>query len=179
MSALNDFAVAAGSYFGMPEGRVMQGSTVDVSNGDMELVLRIVLTTDDVVGIGKRMGVMMVEAQVDAQQAAQQAAQAAARMPPREALRTQWNSLPASQRSAFGSFHKYVQAHEQAGAEWPLGTQGAMEGEQAAGFEPPAGWAGEPKDLELPAQQLSMAGSIAYLPSASMPTASWRWTRRT
>lgn len=111
MSALNDFVVAAGSYFGLPEGRVMQGSTVDTSNGEMELVLRIVLTTDDVVGIGKRVGVLQTQAQVDAAQAIKRDVVG---VPSREELRAQYNSLPDHQRSAFGSFHNYLKAYEQA-----------------------------------------------------------------
>lgn len=112
MSALNDFVVAAGSYFGLPEDRVVSGSTLDVSQGQMTLVLCIDLTTDDVVGIAKRAGVMTLEAQVDAAQAAKDVAVAAPLS--RDQLRAMYNGLPAHQRSAFGSFAKYVATYRQA-----------------------------------------------------------------
>lgn len=150
MSALNDFVVAAGSYFGMPEGRVMHGSTIDTKDGQLTLVLRIDLTTDDVVGIGKRVGVLLAQAESDARVEDMEPI-----LPSREALRAQYNSLPASQRSAFGSFHKYVVAYD-------------------AGYEPPQGWAAdsEPKGpavipahvwvpgSELTGPQLAMAMSM-------------------
>lgn len=113
-NALNDFVVAAGSYFGLPEGRVVHGSTVETQDGDMVLVVRMVLTTDDVVGIGKRMGVMALEAKVDEVQAT--AAHFGVEPPSRDTLRAMYNQLPAHQRSAFGSFAKYVAAYGEADA---------------------------------------------------------------
>lgn len=108
MNALNDFVVAAGSYFGLPEGRVMQGSTLDVGNGELELVLRIVLTSDDTVGIGKRMGVMLTEKATDEAVAARRATEAPAFvMPTNDELRALWDALDKTERSKHGSFGKF------------------------------------------------------------------------
>lgn len=175
MTALTDFVVAAGSYFGLPEGRVMEGSTVDVSNGEMELVLCIRLTSDDVASIGKRMGVLLVEAKVDAAQAAKRDVVG---VPSNSEMRDQWNSLPAHQKSAFGSFAKFKAACEQAGAEWPLGASRGVTGlgtavsldaiRETEGL-PPLGKSGRKAEIpphvwvpgsELTGPQLAMAMSM-------------------
>lgn len=118
MSALNDFVVAAGSYFGLPEGRVMHGSTLDVDQGDMSLVLRIELTPEDVVGIGKRMGVMLTEKATDEAVAAR--TQDAPALPTNEELRAAWEALTPAQRSRFGSFGNYKTAND---AVHPIDTE--------------------------------------------------------
>lgn len=143
MTALTDFVVAAGSYFGLPEGRVMEGSTVETKDGEMELVLRIVLSSDDVVGIGKRMGVLLAQAESDARVEDMEPI-----LPSREALRAQYNSLPASQRSAFGSFAKFKALYNDSGiVAVPPGADKVVE-------LPPHVYV---PGRELTAQQLSMA----------------------
>jgi hypothetical protein len=126
MNALNDFVVAAGSYFGLPEGRVEYGSTLDVSEGDMVLVLRIVLTSDDAVGIGKRMGVMMTEKATDEALAAR--TQANPCPPTNEELRTVWNAFTAAERSSYGSFGAFK-------AQSDAGVVTVLSPEQIAHFE--------------------------------------------
>lgn len=116
MNALNDFVVAAGSYFGLPEGRVMDGSTVDATSGDMELVLRVVLTSDDIEGIARRMGVMRIELLADEAHARLKAKQEAVAQPTDKELRAQYDQLPAHQKSGFGSFAKYKAKYQESEA---------------------------------------------------------------
>lgn len=114
MSAFNDFIIAAGAYFGIPDDQLMQGSTVDVSTGEMEVVLRVALTSENVTAIGQLMARMALEAKVDAQVAqakAEAEAEAAAMSDEdqRMALRAEYNALTASERSAYGSFYRFLQ----------------------------------------------------------------------
>lgn len=117
MNALSDFLVATASYFGLPDGVVVEGSTVDASSGDLEVVLRVQLKPDDLVGIGKRMAVLMTQKAVDDAQAAKVGAEVAG--PSNEALRAAWQALGPSERSGFGSFAKFK-------AEWQPGGETAQ-----------------------------------------------------
>ena len=115
MSAFNDFIIAAGAYFGIPDDQLMQGSTVDVSTGELEVVLRVALTSENVTAIGQLMARMALEAKVDAQVAqAKAVAEAEAAVmsdeEKRAALRVEYNDLPERARSAYGSFHRFLQA---------------------------------------------------------------------
>lgn len=102
MSALNDFIVAAASYFGLPDSRVTEGSTIDDRDGEMGLILRIALTPDEVVGIGKRMGVLLSEKAVDDAQRAKVGVEV--HLPSNVELRAAWTALTRAERSAYGSF---------------------------------------------------------------------------
>lgn len=105
MTALTDFMVAAASYMGLPDGQVLEGSTVDASSGDLELVLRVSVTADDLVGIGKRMGVLMAQKAVDDAQRVK--AWVDAPELTNEELRAAWQALEPSEQSRHGSFGRY------------------------------------------------------------------------
>lgn len=144
-TVLNNFVVAAASYFGLPLDQLMPGSTLDTSMDDMELVLRIKPTMEDVEGIAKRMGVLRVEHEVDQAQAAKAQAQAEAEEPSVAMLRAQYNSLPAAQKSAFGSFGRYVAACE----------QGALEAQARKAQEPPRTGLDLPAHVWVPGSELT------------------------
>jgi hypothetical protein len=101
--------------------RLTVGSTLDTTNGDMEVVLRVALLPSDVAEIAQRMERMALEAAVDAQVAQQQAAAAQAKVKAsddhparvRDALRKEFNGLTDGQRSVFGSFHNFIQHRAQ------------------------------------------------------------------
>lgn len=96
------FLVAAASYFGLPDTQVMQGSAVETApGGTIDLVLRISLTPDDVMGIAGRMKVM-------AEMEQPEPGPAPAEMPSRERMREEYNALDKRARSEFGSFARYV-----------------------------------------------------------------------
>lgn len=123
MSALVGFIEAAASYFGVPLDQVVDGSTVDASKGDLDVVLRIALKPDDVVGIAGRMKAMAEQRDLEQSRVALAATAPEPVAPSNDQLRAQYNSLPAHQRSAFGSFAKFKAAAEQAGAEEPVGER--------------------------------------------------------
>jgi hypothetical protein len=110
MTALHDFIRASASYFGLPLDQLTVGSTLDTSNGDMEVVLRVALLPSDVAEIAQRMERMALEARVDAQVAERNAQAEAAKVPSRDVLRAMYNSLSEADQSRYGSFHNYVQA---------------------------------------------------------------------
>jgi hypothetical protein len=109
MTALHDFIRASASYFGLPLDQLTVGSTLDTTNGDMEVVLRVALLPSDVAEIAQRMERMALEARVDAQVAQRKAEVPAP--PPREVMREAYRNLSSAERSAYGSFHRYVQEH--------------------------------------------------------------------
>jgi hypothetical protein len=108
MTALHDFIRASASYFGLPVDQLTEGSTLDTTRGDMEVVLRVALLPNDVAEIAQRMERMALEARVDAQVAEQQAA--AQVIPTRDQMRDAYNALTPSERSAYGSFYRYCVA---------------------------------------------------------------------
>lgn len=110
MTALHDFIQAAASYYGVPLDQLTEGSTLDTAQGDIELVLRVALTPEDVSSIAARMQRMALERKVDEAQAAEAAKRAAAGRT-RHELRKAYNSLTRAERSAYGSFAKYAAAH--------------------------------------------------------------------
>jgi hypothetical protein len=112
MTALHDFIRASASYFGLPLDQLTEGSTLDTTRGDMEVVLRVALMPSDVAEIAERMQRMALEAAVDAQVARQQAEAEVAATPSREAMREVWNMLHPSLQSRYGSFHRYVASVE-------------------------------------------------------------------
>jgi hypothetical protein len=107
MTALHDFIRAAASYYGLPQDQLNEGSDIDTSRGDIEVVLRIALSSADVTAIGKRMEVLRVEAESDARVAAQQAQQAAQDAPSDAELREEYNALSLAERSRYGSFARF------------------------------------------------------------------------
>lgn len=105
MNALIDFVNAAASHFGLPSDQLTHGSGISTENGDFELVIRLKLTPENVIGIGKRMAVLATEARVDAELARQQAPQ-----PPSDAdLRLVYNAMSEGERSHWGSFNRFKQ----------------------------------------------------------------------
>lgn len=97
MTALTNFIRAAASYFGVPVDQLMEGSTIDASQGAFDVLLRVALTPDDLKGIAGRMEAMLVDAHAEVEEPQPPE-------PSNEELRTLWDSLPGNQRSAFGSF---------------------------------------------------------------------------
>lgn len=104
-AALTNFIRAAASYFSVPVDQLTQGCAIDSSTGEFEVVLRFVLTPDDLKGIAGRM-----EAMLAMEKARQEPEGLEAIMPSNEELRAEWQNMTGVQRSPFGSFAKYRQS---------------------------------------------------------------------
>ena len=125
MNAFHNFIRAAASYYGVPVDQLTEGCSIDSSTGEFEVVLRLVVTPEDLAGIGKRMDTMMREAQVD-EAVAQRATERETTLPSDEELRELYNALHPATRSHFGSFARYkAQWHESTQA--LLGIEGALD----------------------------------------------------
>lgn len=107
MTTLSDFILGAASYYGVPLERLMGGSTVDTTQGEFEVVLRVALTVEDVASIAARAQRMALERKVDEWIAAEPPAP---KMPSREERRKQWEGLSDAGRAVYGSFHRFTQS---------------------------------------------------------------------
>lgn len=58
MNTRKDFLMAAASYFGLPEGQLMEPSSMKDDAGTITVCLAVALTPRDMIGISKRMEAM-------------------------------------------------------------------------------------------------------------------------
>lgn len=111
MSTLQDFILASASYFGIPAEQIMDGSTIDASQGDFDVVLRVSLTPDDLKGVAGRMATMLLDRKADEAVAFSAPAEAG---PPDGMLREAYGNLTKAERSRHGSFARF-KAYAQTG----------------------------------------------------------------
>lgn len=96
------FMQAAASYFGLGETKPRR-SELFTDGGELVAVFEVVVTGEDMAGVLERMKAIQTE------QAAQGEANAAELIAfSREEMREAYNALAPAERSAYGSFAKYV-----------------------------------------------------------------------